>query len=95
MNGVQCSWSKDKFFLCKNVQVNSKNFRTFQTEQWRNCITYQGKQNGSVLLTNEQCTEQSEQTQTLPIQDVWTAQQILPKIVSTFECIDGETISFA
>ena len=28
-------------------------------------ITYQGKQNGSVLLTNERCTEQMEQTQIL------------------------------
>jgi len=28
-------------------------------------ITYQGKQNGSILLTNKQCTEQLEQTQIL------------------------------
>ena len=34
------------------------------------CVTYQGKHNGTVLLTNEPCTEQVEQTQTLPIQNV-------------------------
>jgi len=27
-----------------------------------------------------------------PIQNVWAAQQILPKIAFTFECVDGETI---
>jgi len=69
-----------------------------QTEQWRNnphvlfVITHKGKQNGSVFLTNEQCTEQLEQSQTLPIQNSWAEQQILPKFVLTFECIDGETI---
>ena len=31
------------------------------------CLTYQGKQNGSVLSTNNQFTEQLEQTQILPM----------------------------
>ena len=31
-------------------------------------LSHQWKQNGSVLLTNERCTEQFKQTQTLPIQ---------------------------
>ena len=30
-------------------------------------ITYQGKQSGSVLLANKQCTEQLEQKQILPM----------------------------
>jgi len=30
-------------------------------------ITYQWKQNGSVLLVNKQCTEQLERTQNLPM----------------------------
>ena len=29
-------------------------------------LTYQGKRNGSVVLTNNQCTEQLERTQILP-----------------------------
>ena len=32
------------------------------------CVTHQEKQNGSILLTNEWCTAQLEQTQILPIQ---------------------------
>ena len=55
-------------------------------------VTYQGKQNGSVLSTNEQCTEQLEQAQIFPIQNAWAAQQILAKTILTFECGDGETI---
>jgi len=56
------------------------------------CITYQGKQNDSVLLTNEQFTEQLEQTQTLSIQNVLATQEYrLPKIILTFECDHGET----
>ena len=31
------------------------------------CLTYQGKQNGNVLLTNNQCMEQLERTQILPM----------------------------
>ena len=31
------------------------------------CITYWGKQNGSVLGTNEWCTEQLEQKKILPM----------------------------
>jgi len=31
------------------------------------CITYQGKQNGSVISTNNQCTELLERTQILPM----------------------------
>jgi len=56
-------------------------------------FTYQGNQNSSVLSTNEWFTEQLERTQILPIQNVWAAQQILSKIVITFDCIlNGETI---
>ena len=32
------------------------------------CKIYQGKHNGSVLLTNEQYTEQLEQTQIVPME---------------------------
>ena len=32
------------------------------------CITYQGKQNGSVLGTNEWCMEQLERKQILPME---------------------------
>ena len=56
------------------------------------CITHRGKQNSCVLLTNERCTEQLEQTLTLSIQNARAAQQTLPKIVPTFECSDRETI---
>ena len=31
------------------------------------CITYQGKQNGSVVSTNNQCTEWLQRTQILPM----------------------------
>ena len=44
------------------------------------CIAYQGKHNGSVLLTNEQYTEQLEQTQILPIKNVRAAQQMHQKL---------------
>ena len=40
--------------------------------------------NGSVLLTNEQCTKQLEWTQILLIQNVWAAQQISTKIRPNF-----------
>ena len=56
------------------------------------CKIYRGKQNDSVLLTKEWCTEQLEQAQTLTMQNIWAAQQILLKIVLTLECGDGETI---
>jgi len=56
------------------------------------CLTYQGKQNGSVLSTNNQCMEQLERTQILPMQNVWAAQQISLKIILTIDCRNRETI---
>ena len=41
---------------------------------------------------NKRCMEQLDRAQTIPIQNVWVAQQILSKIVLTIECGDGETI---
>jgi len=37
-------------------------------------------------------TKQLEQEQSLPKQNIWAAQQILPKIVPTFLCSGRETI---
>ena len=42
------------------------------------CIIYQGKHNGSVLLTNKWYTEQLEWTQILPMAKCIGEQQILP-----------------
>ena len=42
-------------------------------------ITYSGKLNSSVLLTNEQCMEQLEWTQILPMAKCTSEQQKLPK----------------
>jgi len=54
-----------------------------------NCITYQEKQNGSVILTNNRRTEQLKRTQILPMANVWAAQQIPLKIIVTFDCGHG------
>ena len=45
------------------------------------CITYQGKQNGSVLLTNKQCTEQLKWKQILFIAKYTGEQQKSPKLL--------------
>jgi len=42
------------------------------------CKIYQGKHNGSVLLTNERYTEQLEQTQILPMAKCTAEQQKSP-----------------
>ena len=56
------------------------------------CITYQGKQNGSVLLTNKQCMEQLEQTQILPHTKCTCQTANISKIVLTFDWGIGVTI---
>ena len=64
MNDVWSSWSENKFFLWQNVQAIYKNRLNWLSskvmeEQFTRliCLTYQGKQNGSVVSTNNQCTE--------------------------------------
>ena len=42
------------------------------------CITYQGKQNGSAILTNKRCMEQLEQTQFLVMAKYTGEQQKSP-----------------
>jgi len=56
------------------------------------CITYQGKQNGSVLLTNKWYLKQLERTQILPIQNEWGHTENVVKNHPNFDCGDGETI---
>ena len=50
-------------------------------------ITYQGKQNGSILLTNECCMEQFEQPQIL---SMTKCMGHIVKIALTFDCGNGE-----
>ena len=56
------------------------------------CLTYQGKQNGSVLLTNINVRSSWIEYKFFLWQNVWAAQQISLKIVLTFDCGNGETI---
>jgi len=82
MNNVLSSWSEQKFPKMYSKQQKSPQLLNKAMGEQSTCficITYQGKQNGSVLLTNEQL-DQLERTQTL-----WAAQQISLKIVLTFE----------
>ena len=60
MNDVLSSWSENKFFLWQNVQekIAITSIKAME-EQFTHliCLIYQGKQNGSVVSTNNQCTE--------------------------------------
>jgi len=55
-------------------------------------ITYQGKENGSILSTNKRCTSSWSEHKFFLWQNVWAAQQISLIIILTFDCGNGETI---
>jgi len=58
-------------------------------------MTYQGKHNGSALLTNERYMEQLEQTQILPMTKCIGEQQKLPQILSKAKKIHSLHALFA
>ena len=69
-NDVMGSWSENKFSRHTGEQQKLSWFSDNVMEEQPTCficITYQGKPNGSVLLTNEWFTEQLEWTQILPM----------------------------